>query len=194
MSVDQYGDAAVVSHKAAFDAAKQAGVKKIFYTSQIGAQEKSEFLPMPYHWKTEKILEETGVEFTVLKDGLYMGYVSRLIGPVETTGKISCPADGKVAWTSHADMGEAIARLIASDSHTPNPHYVNLTNSRSWDMGDLASILTNILGRPIEHEIISDQQEQDALTSRGVPEQLIKSSWESIGVFRLESLRKRIGF
>ncbi|CAD6582659.1 MAG: hypothetical protein TREMPRED_003343 [Tremellales sp. Tagirdzhanova-0007] len=181
MSVDQYGDAAVVSHKAAFDAAKKAGIKKIFYTSQIGAQEKSEFPPMPYHWRTEKILEETGVDFTAFKNGFYMGFVPRLIGTVQSTKKLSCPVDGQVAYTSHADMGEAIAKLIASDSHTPTPRYVKLVNTNTWDMNDIASILTKILGQPIEREVISDQQEQDALISKGVPERMIASI---LGLYR----------
>lgn len=188
ISVDKIGEEAFLQHKAAIDAAKRCGVKKVYYTSHLGSKERSEFQPMMDHWRTEQYLEETchsgsgtgttTMEFTSLRNGFYMSSMKQMIGSPQHNGKIICPADGKVSWTTHSDLGEGIAKILVSDSDshsdstksTSTPRYVRLTNTSSWDMEDVARILTPILGRTVEREVISEEQHKEKLMGFGVPE------------------------
>ncbi len=169
-SVDKVGVEAFQSHKRAIDAAKTAGVSKIFYVSHLGSKSKSSFGPMEDHWKTEQYLEESGLEFTSFRNGFYMWNLPMLLGGVTHTGKITGRSDGKVSWVSHPDLAEGIAKSLIEDGRSPLPKYVKLTNTVSVDMTEMATYLTEILGRKVEREVISDQAHEDRLVQSGVPQ------------------------
>ncbi len=78
-----------------------------------GCQPDSLFAPMPEHAAAERYLAESGTPFTSLRNGFYATTVPFILGQALTTGEIVAPADGPVSWTTHADLAEAAAILLA---------------------------------------------------------------------------------
>ena len=71
VSANETGGKLVAAHRAAIDAARTAGAKRILYTSHQGAAADSMFAPMPDHAATEAYLAAAGTPFTALRNGFY---------------------------------------------------------------------------------------------------------------------------
>jgi len=136
VSVNSHGETAVRQHRAAIEAAKAAGGRRILYTSHMGANPASSFAPMVDHAATEAALQDAGVPFTALRNGFYADSAAYLLGAALQTGELAVPEDGPVAWTTPADLAEAAAVALTEESFdgvTPA-----LTASEAVDMTSLA--------------------------------------------------------
>src|SRR3569833_3694482 len=74
VSTDETGEAALRHHAVAIDAARDAGAKRVLYTSHQAAAEDSLFAPMPDHaarWRSVA----AGTAFTALRNGFYASTV-----------------------------------------------------------------------------------------------------------------------
>ncbi|WP_240415226.1 SDR family oxidoreductase [Paenibacillus periandrae] len=168
VSSGSLGEAALRQHQTAIDAASKAGASRVLYTSHIGASPTSPFEPMTIHAATEEMLKASGIPFTSFRNGYYSSSGLMFMGHASETGELIAPEDGPVAWTSHADLAEAIAMIIVNQNYegiTPN-----LTSSQALDMSDIAAIASRVTGRPIRRTIVTDEQYRDALLSQGIPE------------------------
>ncbi|MFI1917200.1 NAD(P)H-binding protein [Nocardia sp. NPDC020380] len=168
VSSNSSGSAAVAQHRAAIDAAAAAGAGRIVYTSHMGANPNSPFPPMPDHAATEAALLDSGVPFTVLRNGFYAQSAVMLLGDAVETGELVAPEDGPVSWTAHADLADAAATLLT----TPAPAAVTspLTGPEALTMAEVADRAAELSGRPIRRIIVSDNDYRDALIGHGVPE------------------------
>ncbi|MEU1123038.1 NAD(P)H-binding protein [Streptomyces sp. NPDC005899] len=168
VSANDTGEAAVAQHAAAVDAARAAGAGRILYTSHQGARADSLFAPMPDHAATEQYLSEARTPFTALRNGFYASTVPLLLGRALETGELVAPADGPVSWTSHADLAEAAAVLLADegryDGATPP-----LTAPDALDLDDVAGILTRLTGRTVRRVVTDDDEWVAGLIEHGVP-------------------------
>lgn len=115
VSTDGAGEAAVLHHRAAIEAAAAAGATRIVYTSHMGANPSSPFPPMRDHAATEAVLQSGGVPFTVLRNGFYASSAVMLLGRAVETGELVVPENGPVAWTAHADLAEAAAYALTTE-------------------------------------------------------------------------------
>ena len=72
-----------------------------------------------YAWANSRRLQAAlagaGVAWVSLRNGFYAATVPRLLGRALETGELVAPADGPVSWTTHADLAEAAARLLAAE-------------------------------------------------------------------------------
>ena len=174
------GGDAIAQHRNAISAAREAGARRIVYTSHMGASAASSFMPMHDHAATEALLEESGVAWTALRNGFYASTVPMLVGDAAATGILAAPADGKVAWTSHSDLAAAAARVLVDegrfDGSTPP-----LTAADALDLSDIALVLAEVSGRSIERKVVSDEEQQAKLATTGMPPAVIKIS---LGLYR----------
>ncbi|MGC7095732.1 NAD(P)H-binding protein [Amycolatopsis lurida] len=162
ISTNQAGDAAVDQHIAAIDAARDAGARRILYTSHQAAAEDSLFAPMRDHAATEQYLAKTGVPFTALRNGFYADTIHHLLGRARETGELVAPADGPVSWTTHADLAEAAAIILADEGRFDGPT-PPLTAPAALDLKDVAALLTELTGRTITHVVADDTEWRDSL-------------------------------
>jgi len=168
VSVNSHGEAAARQHRAAIEAAKAAGARRILYTSHMGANPASFFPPMVDHAATEAMLRASGVAFTALHNGFYAATVPMLLGGALQTGELAVPEDGPVAWTTSADLAEAAAIALTGDGlDGVSP---DLTASEAVDMAGVAAIATELAGRPIGRVVVSDADYTAGLIAHGVPE------------------------
>jgi NAD(P)H dehydrogenase (quinone) len=140
----------VSQHRHVIDAAKQAGVKHLFYTS---IQRSSDFV-MPEVTEsdlaTEAYLKASGLDYTILHNGYYFEGLGYLIGSEVPASEIRVPAgDGKIAFVKRTDLAAAIAALLTSEGPV-NQEYT-LTGSEAYSFHDVARELSALAGRPITY-------------------------------------------
>ncbi|SCG50784.1 NAD(P)H-binding protein [Micromonospora zamorensis] len=162
------GAGALVANRAAVDAARAAGVKRILYTSHQAASRDSLFAPQPTHAAAEEHLAGLGVPFTALRNGFYASTLSYSIGAALETGQLVAPADGPVSWTAHSDLAEAAAIAMVEegllDGVTPA-----LTAAEALDLEAVAGILTAITGRAITRVVLGDDEWKADAVAHGMP-------------------------
>lgn len=162
------GGDTLAQHRAAIEAARAVGVERIFYTSQMAASGSSRFPPALDHAATEELLRESGLPWTALRHGFYAASGLMMIGAGVEKGVLEAPADGKIAWTAHADLAEADAIYLTREAHHDGPT-PPLTASRALDFAELAAIASELLGRPVERRIVADDVMRARMTARGAP-------------------------
>ena len=150
------GGDALAQHRAAIAAARDAGARRIVYTSQMAASPASKFPPMRDHVATEAMLAGSGLAWTALRHGFYGSSGLMFLGEAPRTGLLEAPEDGPVAWTAHADLAEAAAAVLADEGSFDGPT-PPLTGSRTFDLRDLAAIASEVTGRPVERRVVADE-------------------------------------
>lgn len=162
------GGDALAQHRRAIEAARRAGVRRIVYTSHMAASASSAFPPMHDHAATEALLAASGLGWTALRHGFYATSGLMLLGDAKSTGVIEAPADGKVAWTAHADLAEGAAAILAGEGRHDGPT-PPLTGGEALDLAGLAAAASQAWGRPVRRVPISEDALRARLVERGLP-------------------------
>jgi len=147
---------AVSLHRNAIDAAVNAGVGRILYTSHQGAALDTPFSPGRDHANTEHLLAESGIPWTSLRNGFYAHSLTWLAGPWRETGVIAVPADGPVSWTARADAAEAAAIILASDGAYEGP--TTITASAAPTFEEIAAIASELTDRKVERVVMGQDE------------------------------------
>jgi len=166
-------------HENVVKAAVEAGVGHILYTS---AQRKSEDGSSPIamvadaHWKTDDLIKQSGLTYTILKHGLYTDILPMFIGDkVIETGTVFLPAgDGKSSYASREDMAAAGAIILTTEGHQ-NKIY-EFGGPVAYSFYDIARIFTELSGKTIQYVSPSAEDYSAQLRSYGVPDQMIQGA------------------
>ena len=158
----------LAQHRAAIEAARAAGAKRIVYTSHMAASHSSLFPPMLDHAATEEMLDQSGLAWTSLRNGFYASSGLMFMGDALKTGILEVPADGKVSWTAHADLAEAAAILLADEGRYEGPTPA-LTGAQVLDLADLAAAVSELQAQPVHRQIVPDENFQAKMAARGMP-------------------------
>ena len=127
----------VALHTSAIDAAVAAGVRRIVYTSFIGAAPDATFTFARDHWATEQHLRTGGPAYTILRDNLYLDLIPHLAGE---DGVIRGPAgDGRVGAVHRDDIADAAVAALTEDGHDGTTY--ELTGPESLSMTRIAEAL-----------------------------------------------------
>ncbi len=169
ISVNRFGQEAVRQHGNAIQATKDAGAKRILYTSHQGANASSAFVPCRDHASTEALLKSSDVPYVSLRNGFYAESALLQLGGVKQTEVISLPEDGPVSWTARADLAQAAVAALTQASLFDGIS-APLTGSRAWDLAGIANLASDILGCKIVRTTVSDEEHRAALIAHGLPE------------------------
>jgi len=152
----------VTEHRAAVDAAVDAGVQRIVYLSFMGAAPDATFTFARDHWATEEHIRASGLRFTFLRDCFYHDLLVRLVGD---DGVIRGPAGhGRVAAVAHDDVADvATAVLLDERVHAHDGRAYDVTGPTAFTLGEAAQVLTHTTGRTITYE---PQTVEEAYASR----------------------------
>ena len=132
-------------HRTAVDAAVAAGVKRIVYSSFLGAGPKATFTLARDHYATEEHIRSTGVTFTFLRGSAYLEVLRYIIGP---DGVIRGPGgDGRVAPVARDDMADTVAAVLASEGAHDGETY-DVTGPESLSLEQVADAFGSVAGRP----------------------------------------------
>ena len=103
-------------HRTFVEAAAEAGVRRIVYTSFAGAAEDAAFTLGRDHHDTEQAIRATSMEHTFLRDNFYLDVLPLF---ADDEGVVRGPAGaGRVAAVARADVAAAAAAALARASWT----------------------------------------------------------------------------
>ncbi|WP_454314683.1 NAD(P)H-binding protein [Streptomyces phaeoluteigriseus] len=134
-------------HRAAIDAARQAGVGSIVYTSFLGADTQADGMTAAHH-TTERALSVSGLPHTVLRHPFYSeAFLNESLRTAVASGHLADGTGGRGLNTAlRSDLAEAAARVLTEDGHLGRAY--DFTGSL-WDYGQLAKALSRLSGRPV---------------------------------------------
>lgn len=179
VSVDRMGDECVRQHRLAIDGAVAAGARRILYTSQMGARHDSHFQACRDHAATEDALRASGVPFTSLRNGFYAASALQFAAHGIESGEIVLPADGPVTWTTHADLADAAAAVLADEGRFDGPT-PPLTAAQALTFDDIAGIAGDITGRTVTRTTAPDAEFREQLMGQGAP---AETADQLLGIF-----------
>ena len=135
-------------HRAFVDAAADAGVRHIVYTSFHGAAPDATFTLARDHFATEEHVLRSGLEWTFLRDNLYLDFFPHLVGE---DGVIRGPAgDGVVSAVSREDIAAGAAEVLAEPgAHVATTYH--LTGPEALSLAEAAQTLAAALGREVRY-------------------------------------------
>jgi len=157
-------------HKAVIEAAKQAGVKQITYTSILHA-DSSPLGLAGEHLGTEVAIKESGLTYTILRNGWYTeNYTGSAKGAVGAGAFIGNAGDGKIASAARVDYAEAAAVVLASEVHE-NKTY-ELAGDEAYTLTELAAEISRQTGKTVPYNNLTEAEYAGILKSFGLPDGL----------------------
>jgi NAD(P)H dehydrogenase (quinone) len=161
-------------HTNVINAAKQAGVKHIYYTSVVKASPNTKFFPGLDHFKTEEAIKSSGSTYTFLRNTFYMEVLPATINNALQRGVLAFPTKGvKVNYASRIDMAEAFANTIISKGHD-NKTY-EITSDKAYTYNEIIDIVNRILDKQLKYIDISVNDLVGGLKKANTPEPVIKT-------------------
>ena len=153
----------IQQHLNAVDAAADAGIRRVVYTSFVGAAADSVFVLGRHHWLTEQRVRERGLAFTFLRDQFYLDFVPYFAGEELV---IHGPAgNGVFAPVARADVSDVAAAVLLEGTGRYDGQTLDVTGGRLASMAEWAAELSDVLGKPVGYV---DETEEEAYASRSV--------------------------
>jgi uncharacterized protein YbjT (DUF2867 family) len=171
--------------------AKSAGVKYIVKQSVMGADAEPGITPGRLHRQAEKIIEESGIQFTFLRPNFFMqNFVTFYSHSIKTQGAFYLPAgDGKVSFVDVRDIAAvAVQTLITTtndgggDKHKGKAY--DITGGEALSYGQAADILSKEVGKKVNYVNISDEDARKGMKDIGTDDWTINSMIELFGIIR----------
>lgn len=157
-------------HRNVINAAKAAGVKFIAYTSLLHA-DKSPLGLHVEHVETEKMLADSGIPYTLLRNGWYSeNYLASAPAALAHGVFIGAAGDGKIASATRADYAAAAARVISEEGHAGKVY--ELAGDRGWTLTELVALLSKASGKNVVYQNLSEADFAAALKGAGLPDWL----------------------
>jgi uncharacterized protein YbjT (DUF2867 family) len=138
----------------ALNAAKQAGVEEIIFLSIIGA-DKNRIAP---HYAIEREIEQLNIPSIFLRCSFFMQNLNTTHREdIRIRDRLFMPAgNGKTSFIDVRDIAAVAVKLLTEEHHQPqklseiNRAY-DLTGAVALTYYEVATIFTNVLGRPIHY-------------------------------------------
>lgn len=155
-------------HRSVIEAARDAGVGLIAYTSVLRAGETTLAIAAE-HKATEAVLREVGVPFVLLRHGWYCeNYLFRVQAAVASGRLPHHAGEGRISAAPRADFAEtAVAVLTAAEPQAGKVY--ELAGSKSFSFADLAAMAARISGKPVEAVYLPKPEFEATIMAMGMP-------------------------
>ena len=170
ISMPQVGEGRRKMHANAINAAVAAGVRKIVYTSIVGAGELENCgYEIFDHKFTEALIKTTSMNYVFLRDAQYCEAMISAFEEAADAGGVLCNnmGDGRVAHVARFDCAEAAACAAAGAGEDNSVYYI--TGPRSLNMEEFCAIGSEVTGRKVVYKYLNDEEMYEYFDSRGVP-------------------------
>ena len=159
----------VGQHHNAVKAASANGVKQIVYTSIVGGGIKEHpGVEQSDHYETERLIEQSGVGYTFLRNSLYADAVATAMAiPALASGhKPENGGEGKVAMVARDDCVNVAVGVLTQDGHL-NKAY-DVTGPEAMTIHQACAMISEKAGKPIVVEDVDDEGMYRYFDSLGV--------------------------
>ncbi|MCH8620864.1 SDR family oxidoreductase [Undibacterium sp. TS12] len=154
-------------HRNVIEAAKKAGVALLAYTSILHA-DTSPLLLAKEHVETERLIRDSGIPFTFLRNGWYIENYFPAISTALETGKVlGAAGDAKFSAASRADFAAAAAAVLTTKEQEGQIH--ELGGDQAFTLSELAASVSELSGKSVSYVNFSEPDYKNMLISFGVP-------------------------
>lgn len=156
-------DVVTARHGAVVDAAARAGVRHVIYTS-LSASARHSTIAVPHLW-TESRLAAAPFASIVLRNGRYSEFTAGLAvqgaAAAAETGVFAAPfGTGSISGVARADLADVAVRVAAETERALRAGDAGPHAGRTYELegltavsgADLAALLSESLGRPVEYQ------------------------------------------
>jgi len=162
----------VQQHRHAIEAAMHVGIEHVVYTSFIQPLHGLPMPPASDHLATEKLLQQSGLRYTCLRNAFYYDMLLPMIQQAMITGTVSsATANAATAYIAREDCAKAAAQALVAE--TLQSATFTLTGE-TLAMQTLADNLSAWLNRRIEYLAISPAQKRHAFIKAGWPPAVVE--------------------
>ena len=166
------GEIRVQQHKNVIDAAKEAGIQHITYTSFLGATDPNyaHVFVTPDHTKTEEYLKTIGLDYNIMRNNLYMeNYLttSVMLSLMSDEQWHTTAGNGKATFIAKDDSA-AVATALLLGKGKKNCAY-NICGAESISQQDIVNLINELSGRNIQYRPESHQEFFEYLDSMNIP-------------------------
>jgi NAD(P)H dehydrogenase (quinone) len=158
------------AHKNVVDAAKEAGVTQIIYTSLVNAADESNpSVEKLDHVYTEDYIKSVGLDYIFLRNSQYAeAMVTNYFTYVKSDGVLkNNQGDGKMAYISRKDCAKAVAYALAASNY--HEAILNINGPELITMSDFIKIGNEVTGHHITYKQITDEENYAIFDAMGVP-------------------------
>ena len=167
VSGNEFGSRAA-QHGNVVKAAAGAGVERIVYTSAPSADDTT-LAVAPEHAATEKLISDSGLPATILRNGWYTENYQQTLDQARGTGAVVASAgDGAVASAPREDFAEAAALVLSTSGHEGAVY--ELSGDEAWTFADLAAVFGDVLGSEVAYRPVSSEEHHEVLVGAGLDE------------------------
>lgn len=159
------------AHKNVVDAAVQAGVKQIIYTSLVNAgDENNPSIERRDHIYTENYIKETGLDYIFLRNSQYAeAMITNYFTFAQMDGVLkNSQGDGKMAYISRKDCAKAVAYALlkGADYHQAT---LNINGPELMTISDFIAYGNEATGNHVIYQEITDEENYAIFDAMGVP-------------------------
>ena len=153
-------------HAAVVQAAKEAGVKLLAYTSILRA-ETSRLALAAEHKVTEETIRASGLPYAFLRNGWYLENYTENLAPALQHGALVGSANGgRIAAAARADYADAAVAVLTGPVEKK---VYELAGDHPFTMSELAAEVSRQAGKLVAYRDLPPDQYRAVLTGAGLP-------------------------
>jgi NAD(P)H dehydrogenase (quinone) len=138
------------------------------YTSLTHCEPSSLVTLAPDHWGTESMLRESELPYTVLRNNMYTDYLLMSLPYAVKSGKlVNSYGVGKVSYVTREDCARAAAAALSGTFSGRT--VLDITGPNAITQAELAALVSEIVGRPLEYVAIDAASAVANLVGAGLP-------------------------
>ena len=161
----------VAQHQAVIDAAKIANVKMFVYTSLLKA-DTSPMILAQEHKITEAAIKASGLPAVIIRNGWYSeNYVASIGGTLQAGVVAGSAGEGLMHTATRQDYAEAAAIVLTNVEDHVGKVY-ELAGDEGFTLAQYAQLISQISGKDIDYQAMSEADFTAMLVSVGLPEGL----------------------
>ena len=159
-----------IQHKNVVDAAKESGVKFIAYTSLINCESNVALLSGD-HKKTEKMIKESGIKYSLLRNNWYLENDLLLWKKCGIEGKNLYDALGeqKIGYALRREYAEAAAKVLV----TKNPKNIYELTGKPRTLKEVGEALKKVTKKDFKIIEVTKEKMEEKMKEEGYDEYIV---------------------
>jgi len=161
--------ARIRQHEAAIHAAVRSGVRHIVYTSFLNVSPENPAIVTEDHRETERLIQESGVDYTFLRDAHYADAMILNAGPgfIAAGRWLTSTAGGREAMVWREDCVDSAVAVLTTLGHQNQVYEITGPNRENF--AEVAQMLSEVSGHPVQLVETTDDGMYAHFDAMGIP-------------------------